>query len=344
MFKCSAASLSLMCLVSLAPYGCSSRSTAAISSRPQIEHSGGRAQRLVAAAPKKVEPYFGNVMAFVIRTKLDVEDDVQKSGDFLLPEDAKSSLADALIRRGIRVVDGEPAQGKAAYVNLWMELSSAADARRYGYRLAVTKDDVGLDKAFEKDVPSYLSDRGTGSVAVAGRGSREADLSLIETMANRIAHIVPKGKRSEAAELSSQKPEPGIGNVDAFIVRTRFDFDPRLELRKGYWTAGSAKAYLTKLLRDRGLKVVESPSESAGQVAYVNHWIKGKPRRGRDGFDYRYEANYAVTLSDQEYKPILDSQDSGTGSFAYFEEGERLDLERYADELASVIESGEVVR
>lgn len=343
MVRCSASTFGLLVFIALALQACGPAFTVdprvtGVRGAPSKETTGGRAQKLVALKPKKVAPYFGNVTTFVVQANVVADDAVLKSGNLISAEEATQRLAEELRRRGVRVSEGEAKpKGSAAFVNVSLELGTGPDARRFGYRLSVTKKATDLDQAFDRDTPACLRDRRTGSISVAGHGGKDADLDLIDGIANDVVQLVPKDRREQPTQRAAEE-ESSIGNlaaVEAFVVRTRFDFDPTLQSKKGYWTAGSAKAYLTKLLTEHGLRVVDSPKDVAGRVAYVNHWIKGGPktRTGRDGFDYKYEAFYAVTQSDREYRPLLESQDKGTGDFDFFEDGERAELERYADEL-----------
>jgi len=310
-----------------------------LGSPKQKVSSGGRAQRLITSVrPKQPAPYFDSVTEFVPRVQVAADDKLRSREDWISEDEATECLSEALRERGVRVAT-TGVKGQAAFVNLSLELSDAPNARRYGYRLSVTKEDLDPSVAFERNASAYLRDRRTGSISVAGQGGKSADRELIEGIANDVVQLVPKARRADQGNVdgdSASNSNASIGTADAFIVRTQFEFDPALTARKGYWTAGSAKAYLTSLLRDRGLNVVESPQETSGTVAYINHWIKGKATEGNgaDGFDYRYESFYAVTRDDRAYRPILDSRDKGSGEFSYFEDSERLDLEKYADELA----------
>jgi hypothetical protein len=347
MVRCSASRLGILLFVSLSLQACGSISTArqgrdeGLASSFRKETSGGRAQRLAALPqPRKADPYFGSVTAFVVHVNVAADEKARRSGDWISEEEAAQRLTQALNARGVRVAEPASASGRhVAYVNLSLELSTAPEARRYGYRLAVTDESVDPSMAFDQSVKAYLRDRRAGSISVGGQGGKAADLGLIDGIADDVVKLVPKAKREEPKNLlgeseSMPKEEPGAVPVDCFVIRTRFEFDPTLTARRGYWTAGSAKAYLEKLLRDRGLSVVDAPERSTGSVAYVDHWIKGKAKEGADGFDYRYESSYSVMESGHPYLPNLDSHDKGVGEFGYFEDSERMDLEKFADDLA----------
>ena len=57
--------------------------------------------------------------------------------------------------------------------------------------------------------------------------------------------------------------------------------------------------------------------DPAPNLAFINHWVKGKAkeRQPGEGFDYRYEAYYAVTPTDRAYRPVFGSHDKGSGDF-----------------------------